>query len=284
LRDWVLHNVERGVPPGPLARNLAQQGFDAAAAATVVETLWAARACGTPLPEGAIDPAQAEAARFRRDGWRLPPGNAIDAGDRRVRVALRIEQPAVAVLDDVLGADECEELIALARPRLQPSTWVDPASGGDVASMKRSSEGMFFRPQENALVERIDRRLARLMGWPIGHGEGLQVLRYLPGAQSVPHFDFLMPTNAANQASLARSGQRVSTSVIYLHEPDEGGETVFPEAGISIVPRKGSALYFEYANSAGQLDPLSLHAALPVTSGEKWVATRWMRQRPFRSQ
>jgi prolyl 4-hydroxylase len=42
-------------------------------------------------------------------------------------------------------------------------------------------------------------------------------------------------------------------------------------------------LYFEYCNSAGQLDPLSLHAALPLLAGEKWVATRWMRQRAFRS-
>jgi prolyl 4-hydroxylase len=283
LRDWVLHNVDRGVPPGPLARDLAQQGFDAAAAAVVVETLWAARACNTPLPESAIDPEQARAARFRHDGWRLPAGNTIDAGDRRVRVALRVEQPAIAVLDDVLGDDECEALIGLARPRLQASTVVDAVSGDDVAGMQRSSEGMFFRPQETALVERIDRRLARLMGWPVEHGEGLQVLRYLPGTQSVPHFDFLMPTNASNQASLARSGQRVSTTVIYLHEPGEGGETVFPEAGISVAPRKGRALYFQYGNGGGQLDPLSLHAALPVISGEKWVATRWMRQRPFRS-
>lgn len=283
LRDWVLHNVDRGVPPGPLARDLAQQGFDPAAAASVVETLWAARARGTPVPDRAIEPAHVQAARFRHDGWRLPAGNVIDAGDRRVRVALRVERPCVAVLDDVLGADECAELIALARPRLRPSTLVDPLSGDDVANMQRSSEGMFFLPQENAMLERIDRRLGRIMGWPVENGEGLQVLRYLPGAQSAPHFDFLMPTNAANQASLARSGQRFSTCVVYLHEPGEGGETVFPEAGISVVPRMGSALYFEYGNSAGQLDPLSLHAALPVVSGEKWVATRWMRTREFRS-
>ncbi len=148
--------------------------------------------------------------------------------------------------------------------------------------MARSSAGMFFRPQENPLVRRIDLRIAALMGLPADHGEGLQVLHYTPGAQSVPHFDFLMPTNGANVASIERSGQRVSTLVMYLNDPDEGGETVFPEAGIAVMPRKGRALYFEYCNAEGQLDPLSLHAALPVLAGEKWVATRWMRQRAFR--
>jgi prolyl 4-hydroxylase len=249
-----------------------------------VDTLWSARARGKPLPQDGIGVDEVQAARYRYEAPRLAAGTSIDVGDRRVRVALRLERPMVAVLDNVFSPEECDDLIALATPRLQPSTIVDPASGKDVMSMARTSEGMFFRPQENALLERIDRRLALLMGLPLENGEGLQVLHYLAGgAQSSPHFDFLMPTNAANEASLARSGQRVSTLVAYLNDPQAGGETVFPEAGITVAPRKGSALYFEYCNGAGQLDPLSLHAALPVLAGEKWVATRWMRQRAFRA-
>jgi prolyl 4-hydroxylase len=282
VRDWIVQHVDRGIPPGALARSLAEQGFESQAAAAVVDTLWAARATGEALPEGSIAPEQLTRARYEPDPPRLASGSAIAAGERRIRVALRIERPFVAVLDGVLSPEECDQLAASAQPRLQPSTIVDPDSGADVASMARSSEGMFFRPQETPLVQRIDTRLSALMGLPLAHGEGLQVLRYTPGAQSAPHFDFLMPTHAANAASIARSGQRVSTLVMYLNDPAEGGETVFPEVGISVTPRKGSALYFEYCNAAGQLDPLSLHAALPVLKGEKWVATRWMRQRPFR--
>lgn len=283
LRDWVLENVDRGVPPGPLARHLAQEGFDPQSAVTVVETLWAARSQGLPLPDQAIAPEQARAARYRSEPWRLAAGNVIDAGDCRVRVALRMERPQVAVLEGVLSAEECAALRELAQPRLQASTIMDTTSGQDVASGARSSEGMFFRPLENELLARIDRRIARLMGLPVENGEGLQVLRYQPGAQSSPHFDFLLPTSAASRSSLERSGQRVSTLVMYLNEPQAGGETVFPESGLAITPRLGSALYFEYCNSVGQLDPLSLHAALPVLAGEKWVATRWMRQKAFRA-
>lgn len=281
LKHWIVHNIDRGIPPAPLVRNMVEQGFDAQVAASLVHTVWAARATGAALPEDAVDDEQAAAARYRPQPSRLMAGNRIEVDGRTVRVASTLMQPVVTVLDNVLSAAECDQLIALATPRLAPSTIVDPASGMDTASAARSSHGMFFRPQETALIERIDRRLAQLMQLPLENGEGLQVLRYGAGAESTPHFDFLMPTNAANVASLARSGQRVSTLVMYLNDVDHGGETVFPEAGLAVAPRRGSAVYFEYCNADGQLDPLSLHAGAPVLAGEKWVATRWMRQRRF---
>jgi prolyl 4-hydroxylase len=145
----------------------------------------------------------------------------------------------------------------------------------------RNSEGMFFRLEETPFIASLDRRVSQIMGMPVSHGEGLQVLRYGPGTQSTPHFDFLAASNPANQQSIARSGQRVSSLVIYLNDVPGGGETAFPEAGLSVCARRGSAVFFEYCDSRSQVDPLSLHAGAPVTSGEKWALTKWMRQRPF---
>jgi prolyl 4-hydroxylase len=56
---------------------------------------------------------------------------------------------------------------------------------------------------------------------------------------------------------------------------------VNPRLGLAVLPLRGNAVYFEYCNEAGQVDPLSLHAGAPVLSGEKWVATKWMRQLRF---
>jgi prolyl 4-hydroxylase len=184
------------------------------------------------------------------------------------------------VLQDVLDADECEALIALARPRLTPSTLVDPMSGRDVPSGLRASLGMFFRPAETPLIERLDSRLGTLMGLPASHGEGLQLLHYPVGAGSAPHFDFLQPVNEANRASIARSGQRISTLVCYLNDVAGGGETDFPQRGLQVTPQRGNAVVFEYDGR----DERSLHASRPVLAGEKWVATKWMRERPFISQ
>jgi len=187
----------------------------------------------------------------------------------------------LALLSGVLSADECDELIGLARGRLRPSTVVDPQSGADAIAEYRDSEGMFFRLAENDFIALVDRRIAELMNLPMENGEGLQVLRYGPAAKTEPHFDFLVPSNAANRASIARSGQRVSTLVVYLNDVSGGGETIFPALGLAVTAQKGNAVYFEYTNSRGEVDVKTLHAGAPVIKGEKWVVTKWMRERRF---
>jgi prolyl 4-hydroxylase len=140
---------------------------------------------------------------------------------------------------------------------------------------------MFFRLEESDFIARLDRRISALMNLPLENGEGLQVLHYPQGAGSEPHFDYLAPTNAANRESIARSGQRVSTLVTYLNDVPAGGQTVFPQLGWAVSPLRGNACYFEYGDDAGRVDTRSLHASAPVVRGEKWVATKWMRQQRF---
>ncbi len=248
------------------------------AAEAIVAAFVDARARGAAPPVDAIEVADDAASRAPA---RLAPGTRVDAGDREVLVHMRTDDPVCAALGNVLDADECRALIELARPRLKPSTLVDPMTGRDVVSDKRTSWGMFFRLEEDAFIARLDRRLSRLMNLPLENGEGLQVLHYPAGAGSEPHFDYLQPGNAANRESIARSGQRVSTLVTYLNDVPAGGQTVFPALGWAVSPVRGNAVYFEYGDDHGQVDARSLHASAPVAQGEKWVATKWMRQRRF---
>jgi prolyl 4-hydroxylase len=280
LKDWITHNLNRGCAPAALVESMVGQNFDPQVARGLIDAFVAARADGMPPPEGSVilDGATPE---YRYETPRLPAGNVVRAGDREVRVLLRLERPVIAVLEGVLSAQECGELIEMARPRLQPSTVVDPQTGTDSIAQYRNSEGMFFRPGENDLICRLDRRISQLMSIPAECGEGLQVLRYGPGGHTAPHFDFLIPTNPTNVASINRSGQRVGTLMVYLNDVLQGGETVFPEVGLAVCPRQGNALYFEYANSRQQLDARSLHAGAPVIEGEKWAVTKWMRARRF---
>lgn len=262
LGDWVRGHLADGHAPDALVDAMQAQGMAGDAARAIVGAfVRALRGGGAPPVDGVDLPA--------------PAVGAV------ARVVARAEPLRMAVLDGVIDANECEELIALARPRLKPSTIVDPSTGRDTVSGLRASFGMFFRPLENPLVERLDRRMAALMNLPVEHGEGLQVLHYPEGAGSAPHFDFLVPSNDANRASIARSGQRVSTLVTYLNDVPEGGETAFPVVGWMVSPRRGHAVYFEYCNAADELDHASLHASQAVLRGEKWVATKWMRSRRF---
>jgi prolyl 4-hydroxylase len=150
-----------------------------------------------------------------------------------------------------LSGDECTGLITAAKPRLKPSLVVDPVTGNDIVAGDRSSDGMFFRPQEIRLLARIETRIASLTGHSLECGGGMQILTYAAGAESTPHFDFLLPSNQSNIDYLARSGQRVATFVCYLNDVEKGGQTTFPEIGLSVTPRRGDATYFENANGLG---------------------------------
>ena len=278
LGHWLTQHLDRGQLPQTLVDLMGQRGMDAGSAQSIVMAFVEARRRRQPLPVDSIEIPDATPAA---GAARLAGGTRINAGDREVLVHARTEAPVFATLGNVMDAQECRALIDMARPRLKPSTLVDPASGRDVVSTLRSSFGMFFQPGENELVSRLDQRLSALMNLPVENGEGLQVLHYQTGAGSEPHFDYLQPANAANRGSIARSGQRVSTLVTYLNDVPEGGQTVFPNLGWSVSPLRGNAVYFEYCDAAGRVDPRSLHASAPVLRGEKWVVTKWMRQRRF---
>ncbi|MFT4269291.1 MAG: 2OG-Fe(II) oxygenase, partial [Xenophilus sp.] len=203
----------------------------------------------------------------------------LDAGDRRVQVLQTVQHPRIVVFGNLLDAQECEDLIAAARARLARSLTVETQTGGETLNVDRTSEGMFFERGENEVVRRIEARIARLLHWPLAFGEGLQILRYAPGAQYRPHYDYFDPKEPGTPAILRRGGQRVGTLVMYLQEPGQGGATTFPDIGLEVAPVRGTGVFFSYDRP----DPATrtLHGGAPVLAGEKWVATKWLRERTF---
>lgn len=206
-------------------------------------------------------------------------GTMVDAGDKWIEVVQHRQSPSLVVFANFLSTSECDALIAAARPRMSASLTVDIKTGGEALHPDRTSQGMFFERSENAVVQRVEARIAKALGWPVQHGEGLQVLRYPPGAQYRPHYDYFDPDQPGTAAILKRGGQRVATLIMYLFEPEEGGATVFPDVGVSVPPQRGNAVFFSYP----QAHPVSstLHGGDPVIAGEKWIATKWLRERDF---
>lgn len=280
VRDWILHNLTRGVDARAVVGELVSRNTAAEVAAAMVDAVTAALMYGTPLPGHKLEVGGARVT-YESAALRIPAEPVVRLGEREVRVLARLARPAAALLDGLLSHDECEQLIALARPRLVRSTVVDPVTGRNIVAGHRSSDGMFFRPRETPLIARIEDRIAELTGFPAENGEGLQMLHYEIGAESTPHVDYLVPGNDANLESIARSGQRAGTMLMYLNDVEGGGETLFPQVGWSVVPQRGQAFYFEYGNGTGRSDPASLHASAAVRAGDKWVATKWIRTQRF---
>jgi prolyl 4-hydroxylase len=66
---------------------------------------------------------------------------------------------------------------------------------------------------------------------------------------------------------------------MYLQAPQCGGATVFPDGGLELMPVKGHALFFSYDRPHESTG--TLHGGAPVLAGEKWVATKWLREGVF---
>jgi len=267
-RDWLAENLTRGCDPKSLIADMIRANFEPGFASA---TVLGFAQNGTP----------AQHAAYAYETLRIAPGNLIRTPDRDVRVTLRIERPQIVFLDDLLSLEECDELVLRSRDRLTRSTTVNPADGKDAVIEARSSEGTFFPLNADDFIARLDRRISALMNMPVANGEGLQILHYHVGGQYTPHYDYFAPDEPGSKPHLANGGQRVSSLVMYLNDVADGGATVFPELGLQVGPKKGGGVYFEYCNSRGQLDALSLHGGLPVLKGEKWIATKWMRERTY---
>lgn len=182
------------------------------------------------------------------------------------------EAPHLTLFRALFTHEECRYLSEAAAPMLAPSVVVDPVTGRQRPDPVRVSDSAGFTlPLENPAVHALNLRIAAASGTDVAQGEPLQVLRYRSGGEYKPHFDAL--PGLANQ--------RILTMIVWLNEAFEGGETRFMTTGARLKGRTGDALLFRNALADGRRDPASGHAGLPVTSGEKLIASRWIRARPF---
>jgi prolyl 4-hydroxylase len=273
--QWVKSQRAAGFDALALYKSLRDSGWahDMACRLADLQPAQAPEQASTSSP--ATEPAEPAVPWPTGAGQRV----ALDAGDRHVQALAVMREPNIVVLAHVLSDEECDALVAAALPRLSRSLTVSVKTGGEEENVDRTSQGMFFARGESETIARIEARLAHLLNWPMENGEGLQILRYGPGAEYKPHYDYFDPHEPGTPRILERGGQRVATVVIYLNEPEAGGGTVFPDVQFECMPRKGHAVFFNY--SRPHPDSRSLHGGSPVISGEKWIATKWLREHRF---
>ncbi len=271
LSQWILEQAAAGRDPRDVTAAMRQQGWQEQDAIDAVEHTMRehlarhARTHGLPPPT--VVPAPIE-----RNG----PA-ALRVMDREINVLAQMLHPRVIVFGGVLSAGECDGLVEMARARLLRSPVFNPDTGADENHEARTSEGMFFTRGENTLCQKIEARIAALLDWPLENGEGLQVLRYGPGAEYKPHHDYFDPERPGAEVALRRGGQRVASLVMYLNTPPCGGATIFPDVNFEVAPVKGNAVFFSYDRPHPMT--ASLHGGAPVVEGDKWVATKWLREK-----
>lgn len=280
LGSWVTQQLGRGCDPADMIEAMIAVGHAPRFARALILAAEKQYSDGE-LPFARAD-ASADASRPVPKPLTTGVANGparITTADREVSVLVQLRHPYILVLGSVLSSIECDALIREATPKLERSRTVDRNNGGAELNDARTSEGTYFFHDESPLLVTVNTRIAALTQWPLENGEPLQILHYAEGAQYQPHYDFFDPTDAGTPKLVEQGGQRVATLIIYLNTVVSGGATIFPDVGLEVAPIKGNAVYFSYDRP--HPDTLTLHGGAPVAQGEKWIATRWMRQNPY---
>jgi prolyl 4-hydroxylase len=273
LRQWIVEQAQAGHTAESVLKSMLASGWNEDVAIEAMESTLRAHVEESAVQQGLPPAVPVPDAKLDESPLYL------DVGDRKVCVLQAMYEPRVIVFGGLLSDAECEQLIELAKPRLARSLTVATKTGGEEVNADRTSNGMFFQRGENELVRVIESRIARLLDWPEENGEGLQVLHYTPGTEYKPHYDYFDPNEPGTPTILKRGGQRVGTVIMYLGEPEKGGGTSFPDIHMEVAPRRGNAVFFSYERAHPSTK--SLHGGAPVLAGEKWIATKWLRERRF---
>ncbi len=256
-------------------------GLSAAQAAAVLGSaqargqlrLLAAGPAASPLDDS---PAHAWADLRRRvdvAAWIAPPPRDVLCETPRVRMGRAFASAAT-----------CDWLLEKARGRMRPAMMYDGTTKTENVDPHRTCSDYQFDILRTDLVLLLVRaRAEALTKVPTVCFEPPRIFHYALGQDIKPHYDRIGDAERGYGKEGGYLGDRIVTLLIYLNDAYDGGELDFPKAGFRAKGAKGDALYFAHVDlsGTGRQDPLSLHAGLVITRGEKWVLSQWIHDRPF---
>jgi prolyl 4-hydroxylase len=208
--------------------------------------------------------------------------NMVDAGDKWVQVLAHQRDLQEVVFGNLLSPVECDALIDLAKPLLLPLL---PLQSDALA---RSGQSVSFERSENAMLQRIEARIAKLLNWPVQSAEGLQIVHYPAHSISLPiegHDTANRPTQSQlfdplDGAGLTgwrlRGGRRVALVCVYLSQPDAACLSDWKELETTTQLRRGNTIFVRYPTPS---QDAALHHCLKLPQSAAWVAIKWLRER-----
>lgn len=252
-RAWIRLNVARGCSRDELARILLNEGFDFVA-------------IGTELGLMASTPPAASPPRLQQD---TAPKAALLPGLQRHGEPLL----ELYTADQFLDVRTCKALVELIKASLRPSTI---SSQGAPEAGFRTSRTCDL-DERYPVVRDLNRKICAALGADPAYAEASQGQYYEVSQEFKAHTDYF-ESYELERFSTATWGQRSWTFMVYLNEPQAGGETSFVDAGLSFKPKLGQAVIWNNLRPDGQPNPHTLHQGAPVASGAKAIITKWFRR------
>lgn len=176
---------------------------------------------------------------------------------------------------NLLSVDECNELIQMSKDKLFEATTL----GENVKDYRTANNTWLF--EKTDLTDKIKNIVLEKTNLPIENQEQIHIVKYNVGGEYKEHHDFFHPNTDYFESQIQRGGQRVYSCLFYLNDDFIGGETDFPKMNCIIKPELGKLVIWKNLNDDLSINYNSLHAGLPVISGEKWICIVWVRENKF---
>ncbi|XP_016096900.1 prolyl 4-hydroxylase subunit alpha-2-like [Sinocyclocheilus grahami] len=172
-----------------------------------------------------------------------------------VKEEVEWDEPRIIRYHDIISDREIEFLKNLSR-----SLTIEGVS------KIRTSQSVSLK-EDKPVVSHFNQRIADITGLSMKSAEDLHVQNYGIGGRYEPHYDTWDDEN-----------ERIATFLIYMSDVEIGGATVFPQVGVALKPKKGSAVFWYNLRKNGNVDWYTEHAGCPVLRGNKWVANKWIHE------
>ena len=193
-----------------------------------------------------------------------------------------IDNPHVQLycLPEFVSPIDCQLLIGYINQKSIPATLhtngVDDIS---VLNKRRTSSECCLSRFKHSFFSQIDDQFCKLMNLNPFMGEVIHGQEYEIGQLYKAHTDYFDEDETDTYCKWM--GQRTWTTMLYLNDVDEGGETNFTKLGIKLKPKAGTLIAWNNLNKDGSTNTYTEHEALPPISGKKYILTKWWRSWPL---
>ena len=267
-KAWLDHNLDRGCDAEELFAILVQNHFSLESIREAMgdhdptrAPLTGGRATSNSAPD-----FKAIAATRLTDPQKCPQARPFCSADIQLYT-----------IDHFLSEEECDELSAVIRGSLHPSTIATAAAEPD--KYFRTSKTCDLGTRQSSVVDSLDKKISRTIGICLPYSEAPQGHVYAVGEEFKAHTDYFEPGAETYVKHCAVRGNRTWTFMVYLNDVHRGGGTFFLRLGHTFQPCKGRALIWNNLDAEGRPNYNTVHAGQPVEEGEKVIVTKWFRER-----
>ena len=216
-----------------------------------------------------------EACNFNTAPNKINYGEFYNCNITKIAKPIKTDEAQIYCIEKFLSSIDCQLLRGFIEQRATPV--VVHTNGAEKDERQRQTN---IRNSSTTLIDHrfhsfflgVDKKITLAMDFHPFLAEAMNGQKYEIGEFYKAHADFF--SDAEFKLFGEWSGQRTWTTMLYLNDVEEGGETEFKHLKLKIKPKEGTLLAWNNLNYDGSPNLKTIHEALPPKSGKKYIITK----------